>query len=53
MEAIHKKQAWKILIQTLGSHNCIQFYPYKGKNDFFDPDLGLGGSAVDNSSNQN
>ena len=25
----------------------IQFYPYMSKDDFVDPDLGLGGSAVD------
>ena len=25
----------------------IQFYPYMGNDSFFDPDLGLGGSAVD------
>ena len=24
-------------------------YPYMGKDDFFDPDLGLGGSVVDKS----
>ena len=26
----------------------IQFYPYMDKDDFFDPDLGLEGSVVDN-----
>ena len=25
----------------------IQFYPYMGKDDFCDPDLGLGVSVVD------
>ena len=27
--------------------HVIQFYPYMGKDDFFDPDLGIGGSVFD------
>ena len=26
---------------------AIQFYLYMGKDDFFDPDLGLAGSVID------
>ena len=53
MQAIHEKLACKIWIQTLAwvaatpLGYAIQFYPYMGKDDFFDPDLGLGGSVVD------
>ena len=45
MQAIHEIQACKIGYKLWVAD--IQFYLYMGKDDFFDPDLGLAGSVID------
>ena len=49
MKAIHENQPCKswLWVHATPFGYVIQFYPYVGKADFFDTDLGLGGSAVD------
>ena len=41
------KFGYKLWVAATPLGYAIQFYPYMGKDDFFDPDLGLGGSVVD------
>ena len=51
MQAIHEKQAckfgYKLWVAATPLRYAIQFYLYLRKDNFFDPDLRLGGSAVD------
>ena len=41
------KSGYKLWVVATPLRYAIQFYPYLGKNDFFNPDLGLRGSVVD------
>ena len=41
------KFGYKLWVAASPLGHSIQFYPYMGKDDFFDPDLELGGSIVD------
>ena len=41
------KLGYKIWVAAAPFGYAIQFFPYMGKDDFFDPDLGLGGFTVD------
>ena len=41
------KFGYKLWVAATPLGYAIQFYPYMGKDDFFNPDLGLGGSVVD------
>ena len=45
------KFGYKLWVTPTPLRYSIQFYPYKSKDDFFDPDLGLGGSQVDKLTN--
>ena len=51
MQAIHEKQTckfgYKLWVAATPLGYAIQFYLYQRKDNFFDPDLRLGGSAVD------
>ena len=51
MQAIHEKQAckfgYKLWVAATPLRYAIQFYLYLRKDNFFDPDLRLGGSAVE------
>ena len=38
---------YKLWVAATPLGYAIQFSPYMGKDDFFDPDLWLGGSVVD------
>ena len=40
------KFGYKLWVAATPLRYANQFYPYMGKDDFFDPDLGLGGSVV-------
>ena len=41
------KFGYKLWVVATPLGYAIQIYPYMGKDNFFDPDLGLGGSVVD------
>ena len=41
------KFGYKLWVVAIPLGYAIQFHPYFGKDNVFDPDLGLGGSAVD------
>ena len=45
------KFGYKLWIAVTALGYAIQFYAYMGKDDFFDPYLGLGGSVVDKLTN--
>ena len=51
MQAIHEEQAckfgYKLWVAATPLGYAIQFYLHLRKDNFFDPDLRLGGSAVD------
>ena len=50
MQTIHPKQTSQIQLEAVGSSHSpwlrTQFYPYAGKNDNYNKDIGLGGSVV-------
>ena len=41
------KFGYKLSVTASPLGNAIKFYPYMGKDFFFDPDLGIGGPEVD------
>ena len=45
------KFRYKLCVAATPLGYAIQFYPYMCKDNFFDPDLGLGGSVVDKLTN--
>ena len=55
MQAIHEEQAckfgYKLWVAATPLGYAIQFYPYMGKDNFFDPDLGPREFVVDKLTN--
>ena len=46
LQTIHPKQKYKLWVAATPLGYAIQFYPYAGRDDNYNKDIGLGGSVV-------